>query len=1017
MKHAVYFVFIILFLCFHTSNLYPLKLNPILQKTSFEQEEKRAIQYAQVSSFNEAISIYLQLIKSSKSLQQKAALHLNLLYCLKAQYQQTKSQAPYIKELQNVITTYQPGPSSNSKSQKVQDPVSSLIKFALSEYKNLMDELIQVGINPSTQVAIRSKIIEDLKTFLTYKQYQSLQKTYLDKLATMYVLNKQNFLAASTYTTLSSLYEKNLKNQTSKSLYIDNISKSINLLQSEINWKNPFLAIGYSSAPRSIRGLPSINLNKTHKLHDKILNLLLLNYLKLVNVKPDFVLSFNLAILQYYLNQKDNSFKIIVDLTTKPDTPYDDFCMDVIGIFNFKKDYYYLVEFSRVLIKQNKSAPVTATAKKHFQTALPLLASMYVNQKDYTRGFSCFVEFYKTFPEDPRGEGLWPTFITSLDGTSDHKGYEDWCSYYLNKHSTGSPHYQSEKTKDLLLRCIKHATDTTYDTDKINFSYEYLKRFPSSVQEQPLRDDLAFFLTAKGRHQDVYKLYQPLLTSSSSKNVMQAGTTLLTLDSKYGTQASGIELTEAIINQQSKLTAPNNDLVSLALSRLAFIHIENQELDEVKKIESRISSIGSSHPDVAANLTRIRLALLEEEISKFLDFETDNLGMVDPQKMLDTEFKKYNTIKNKFDSVCNKNPSIYCSSGIQSVLNLSSQFIRRLNNIDQSQISAAKLHDFKTKKFRLINTLNKIRSEYEDRANLVLSTTISHPQVVNSIMFASSGDFNFNPLFGSPSYGFIEIKLDSKTYYYELGSNRLIGKSAKPEYFIQLAKSSKLSVPEKTIAYILSRNADQALKTIYSYLKSHPKDKQGFEALFLSLLVSKRYALSEYYASLYNKYYSATVSSLNTLAISKCRLSDLNKADIDEINSIFQQALKLSAQNTVTNSNLAKFYLETSQASRAAGILTKIGSGFTPKIVLEVQSNIIFKKYDQAMQALKALIKTSPSNIEALYKKAVIQNLLGHRTEAIKELKTLRQKPSLPLIKGRIDSLLFRLEEKGEVSL
>jgi hypothetical protein len=299
------------------------------------------------------------------------------------------------------------------------------------------------------------------------------------------------------------------------------------------------------------------------------------------------------------------------------------------------------------------------------------------------------------------------------------------------------------------------------------------------------------------------------------------------------------------------------------------------------------------------------------------------------------------------------------------VLDLTKKFSRRITNIDQSQIIASKLHDYKTKKFKILNTLKKIQTEYENKINSLLISTIIHPTVTNNIMFESSGDFNFYPISSSPSYGFISIPLENTIYIYELGSNRLISTNKKPDYFSSLSRSNKLSTTDKILALILARQADVAIKSASSYMKTNPKDKNGLQALFLSLLVTKRYLLAGYYAELYQKYYSQTPTSLNTLAISKITSSYLNKSDIDDTKSLLERALKLNGSDTVTNVNLTKVYLETGEISKVLPLFTKINSSFSIKPLLEVQTDIIYHKLDHASSLLNDYLKQNPQSIEA----------------------------------------------------
>ncbi len=1010
---SVSFLFSFLFLLL-SFDLYSINLPQVLRGTPQEQLELKAISLANTGKTSEAFVIYKQLISSTKQLSQKEKLQQNLLTISKLEASKTSNPIPYLKELQNILNTYSTQKKSSTTSKESK---SHLLDQAVSEYQRCVDELITTALIPNAQPSIRKEAIEFTKSLIKYKYYSKISASYQEKLASLYELNNDRINAAGIYSTIASKYERNLKNNESKSLYINYLSKIINLLQNEINWKNPFLSIGYTGQVRSIKGLPNETLNSKHPALQNILKAIQSAYRKLESVKPGFINSINIALLQYKLGDKDSSLKKFIDTTSLSDTPYNDYCFDILDFYNQQKDYIHLLQFASHLIKLNKTQEVTNLSIRYQQQILPQVASQYVKEKDYTKAFSYFVNFYKTFPQDPRVQTLWSEFILAFEGSSNHKERQDWCQYYINKTSkTTSPDYKTDKTKSHLLSCINHATLTTYDTNKIKFSFEYLKRFYDSKEASSVRDDTSLFLAAKGKYKSVYKLYQPLLNSPSTALV--AGSILLKLDSKYGTQASGIELANSIILQQTASSTPNKDLISLALVRLSFIEIENQEKDKVKDLERQILSYKSSHPEVINALTRIKLAILDYDISDFLDFDLDSIGLVDPEKMLDTEYSKYNKIKSNFDSVCSKNSSIYCPGSLQSVLELTKKFSRRIINIDQSQISASKLHDYKTKKFKILNTLKKVQAEYENKINSLLISTIIHPTVTNNIMFASSGDFNFYPISSSNSYGFISIPLENSIYVYELGSNRLIGTNKKSDYFSSLSRSNKLSSTDKILALILARQADVAIKTSYSYMKTNPQDKNGLQALFLSLLVTKRYLLAGYYAELYQKYYPATPISLNTLAISKITSSYLDKADIETTKTLLGQALKINGSDTVTSVNLLKVHLETGEISKILPLLTKIGPSFYIKPLLEVQADIIYKKLDHALSLLKDYLKQNPKNIEALYKKAVVTQLQGNRIDAVKQLKSLRQKfSSSTMFEGRIDSLLFRLEERGEVSL
>ena len=1010
MRQIRFFIVTILFLI-PLLNLYSLNLPQVLKGTPFEQEELRAISLANKGQYSEAIPYYNQLIKSTNKATPKARLQLNLLNLYKAESEKTANQIPYLKELQSILNSY------SVQKEITVEAKSQLLNQAITEFKRCVDILINQALSSGNQPTLIKQAIEYVKLLLKYKYYSNISSEYQERLASLYELNNEKLNAAGIYLTLASKHEKNLKKPESRSIYIDYLSKVINLLQNEINWKNPFLAVGYTAQIRSVKGLSNVQLNQSHPSLSNILKALLSAYQNLERVRPGFINSINISLIQYKLNDKDLALKTFINITTKSDTPYNDFCLDILDMYNQQKDYLHLVQFAKHLITQKKSTDTVSSSTRYLQQILPVLASNYVNEKDYNKAFYYFVEFYKTFPKDPRTNTLWPQFMVALDGTTDHRGYEDWCNYYIDKTSDEkSIDFRTEKTKSLMLNCITHATDTTYDTNKINFSFEYLKRFSDSKEAATVRDDTGLFLIAKGKYKSVYKLYQPLLNYPATALV--AGRILLNLDAKYGTQASGVELANSIILQQNSSPSPNKDLISLALVRLTFIEIENQEQDKVKKLEQQILSYKSTNPEVLNALSRIRLTILDYSISEFLDFDLDSIGLVNPIKMLDTEFSKYNKIKTAFDSVCSKNPSIYCPKSLQSVLELTKKFSRRINNIDQSQISSAKLHDYKTKKFHILNQLKKIQTEYENKINSSLLSSITHPQVVNGLMFESSGDFNFYPISSSPSYGYVNIPLKRTNYVYELGTNKLLGTDKKVDYFIKLSKSNRLSSTDRIFALILARQGDSAIKAAYSYLKNNPRNKSGLEALYLSLLVTKRYPLAGYYASLYQKYYPATSLSLSALAISKITSSQLDTKDIEDTIFLLEQASNLNSSSYVAAVNLIKVYLETAQISKGASLLSKLPSSFPSKALLEVQSDIIHKNYAHGQSLIKDFLKVNPKNAEALYKQAVLTNLLGNRRDAIKQLKSLRQRySSTSLFEGRIDSLLFRLEEKGEVSL
>ena len=466
MKQLHLFLISVLFL-FPLFSLQAINLPQVLKGTSLEQEELRAISSANKGNNQDAISVYSKLIKMVQNPTQKARLQQNFLNVYKLEVTRTSNPVPYLEELKEILLTY-----SKQKSLPAKDPRTLLLNQAITEYKNAVDERITVGLNPATPPNLRKDIIEYVKILIGYKYYSKVKKEYQEKLASLYELNKDLLNAAGTYSILASNYEKTLKKPESKSFYITYISKVIELLQNEINWKNPFLNIGFTGESRSIKGLPKITANLKHPSYSNILKALLSAYSKLNQVKPGFINSFNLALLQYQLDQKDNAYKTIINITSMQDTPYRDFCLDILDIYRQKKEYVYLINFAKHVLNQNKAPDLSQEINKYLQEALPQAALMFIKEKNYTKAFVYFVEFYKTFPTDPATTSMWPQFMQALEGTTDHASHEDWCSYHIKKTSSPeSPDYRSERTRALLLSCIKHATDTTYDTNKINFSY------------------------------------------------------------------------------------------------------------------------------------------------------------------------------------------------------------------------------------------------------------------------------------------------------------------------------------------------------------------------------------------------------------------------------------------------------------------------------------------------------------------------------------------------------------------
>lgn len=314
-------------------------------------------------------------------------------------------------------------------------------------------------------------------------------------------------------------------------------------------------------------------------------------------------------------------------------------------------------------------------------------------------------------------------------------------------------HPGSKLQRQALLDGGDWAVPMAYEENAMFFYGLFLKRFSQDREADRVR--LASFELSMGRG-----LYQQasesLLAYAQSAKIdgaqrSRALSQLLDIEVRYGSAARAEKLADQMIasnfvTQDDKANAYN--------VKSDFF----EKRGDIRGLQSVLSGLRrfDSTPAVLESIAKTQF-ILAQFSSRDLVREYDNLSLQNPQQVLAQSFESWNKVKSSYEAVCASGKSSFCPIAMYELARLAIQFSRSLEDVQvQSTLAKEVVAKFNAQKQFIFNEVAKVAQKSDATAYAAVRRGESAPDTTQAVIWQNSSDWNFDRISGETGNAYVQ---------------------------------------------------------------------------------------------------------------------------------------------------------------------------------------------------------------------------------------------------------------------
>jgi len=691
--------------------------------------ERQALELWNQGNKGKAISLYRWISKNLTGKAQRALTDRRYAYLSQKQYYADSNTTTHERRLRSLLQEYK---NKNLLGENNTKLLSKNKASIISYYERLQKKELTKSLKKDASRKQQLQTIGLTKRLLWHlKEVPVKTRYYQEKLAKLYEANSQHSKAVSTYVMLA-------QDSSNK--------KQISYLNSAI--KNQSIV---ASWPAVIKWNAQSKTKKTQRL---ALQNLHERRAKLTSTEQKWRHVAQIGLIDINIGRGKQAFTKWESLlnTENPTKTAYQIAGYIAHTYQVQKQWVKLELIAR--LAKNKGIRLVFNNKRLATNDLLSLALIegghgFLKTKQYPEARKRFQEFTTSFPRHQRfDEGLYYLALAQKGEGLHRDSISSLISITTKRPSSKYVERASKK-------CSDWSESLALENEMIHCSKTYIKVSKNQPSVHQVRLTLANLYVGREIHGQASYQLKTLARDkkiSKSKRISYA-LRALEIEERYGSSQSAFNAAKLA----ESIDPGNNDIKARALAVKSRYFFEAGNIKKLQASVAKTRNLNLSSKTVRESAAECRFYLALLMASKKRP-EIYNLELKNPHSILEKEFVHYNSIKNKFQAVCEIGPSSYCAPAQINLAQFADDTLLRIDEIIIAEkLSKESVDKFNNRKNKIYQTIATDNQNFTQRSLETVKNNLTAPHWTLQILWENSTDWNFDRITGETSNGFIQF--------------------------------------------------------------------------------------------------------------------------------------------------------------------------------------------------------------------------------------------------------------------
>ncbi|SMF32255.1 tetratricopeptide repeat protein [Pseudobacteriovorax antillogorgiicola] len=293
-----------------------------------------------------------------------------------------------------------------------------------------------------------------------------------------------------------------------------------------------------------------------------------------------------------------------------------------------------------------------------------------------------------------------------------------------------------------------------YEEQTIFFYQRFVNKYPHNRKTLEVRRILADLYIGREIYGYAARIYQDQSKDNRvpPEERLRAALAVMDIEARHGE----VRHAKWGARQVKKMGSHDHDAMATVYSFETKIAARGNNLKEVRRLESKINRLSLNQRSVREALAQARLILAQAD-SKRTKAEFFNLGLTDPQKVLDKQYALFSDVKKKFDAVCEIGESSFCAPAMMILSETTKNTLTAIEDISIPQtLDESIVSKFEERKLGIIAYLDKVSREADAQALGITEEGQTTPDWSREVQWTNDEQLEFDQTNSTAGNGFVQ---------------------------------------------------------------------------------------------------------------------------------------------------------------------------------------------------------------------------------------------------------------------